>query len=297
MSLDSYWIRRSLAVMMVLAALLAVPAPASARLVDALWEGKVSRPPTLFMERQGEVRTVIVRKGDTLSSLSHRYGVDMEVVAAMNGMITSSPLLAGQVLRLPAEQERLYRVQAGDTIWQLARLFRVDANRIIAANDLQNPDRLKVGQLLAIPGGNTRELADLRRQGLLASRQAARGAMDWPVLGVVSSPFGPRSSGFHHGVDIAARTGTAILAAAAGEVVFSGWKNGIYGRVVVINHGDGLATLYAHNSVNLVAEGDRVEQGQIIARVGNTGKTTGPHVHFEVLRDQLPIDPMTFLVQ
>ena len=103
-------------------------------------------------------------------------------------------------------------------------------------------------------------------------------------VGRVSSRFGsrPRFKRMHGGLDIAAPTGTPIFAAAAGRVIYSDDGMRGYGNVVLIDHGEGLVTLYAHNSENLVDEGDRVVQGALIAKVGNTGQSTGPHLHFEV---------------
>ena len=125
----------------------------------------------------------------------------------------------------------------------------------------------------------------------------------WPIRGRVSSEFGWRrnpmggtGSEFHTGIDIAAPTGTAIRATGGGTVTFSGWKQG-YGLTIIINHGSGLTTLYAHNSINMVNVGQRVARGDIIARVGTTGRTTGPHVHYEVRRNNTAINPRPFMVE
>jgi len=122
----------------------------------------------------------------------------------------------------------------------------------------------------------------------------------WPVKGVVSSGFGMRKdpftgeSRFHDGLDIAAPEGTAIKAAMPGKVAFSGVKKG-YGNVVILDHGKGLRTLYAHNRRNLVAQGGFLEAGTVLAEVGSSGRSTGPHLHFEVTRDGQPSDPSAFL--
>jgi murein DD-endopeptidase MepM/ murein hydrolase activator NlpD len=124
---------------------------------------------------------------------------------------------------------------------------------------------------------------------------AASGAgLIWPVNGPITSPFGPRWGGFHPGIDIGAATGTPIAAAAAGTVIWCGWQSG-YGNLVVIDHHNGIATAYAHQSRIAVACNQEVGQGQVIGYVGCTGFCTGPHLHFEVRLNGSPVDPLGYL--
>lgn len=122
----------------------------------------------------------------------------------------------------------------------------------------------------------------------------------WPTKGRLSSTFGNRKNPFgrgikfHYGIDIANSIGTDIWAAGSGRVVFSGYKAG-YGNTIIIDHGNGYKSYYAHNSKLLVNRGDRVEKGQLIAKMGNTGRSTGPHLHFEIHKDGKAIDPLTVL--
>ncbi|ABY92347.1 MAG: Peptidase M23B [Caldanaerobacter subterraneus] len=128
------------------------------------------------------------------------------------------------------------------------------------------------------------------------------GKLLWPVpsSNVITSPFGMRLHPvlgvyrMHTGIDIAANTGASIVAAADGQVIFSGYYGG-YGYTVIIDHGDGISTLYAHNSALLVKEGDTVKRGQVIAKAGSTGLSTGPHLHFEVRKNGVPVNPMDWL--
>ncbi len=121
-----------------------------------------------------------------------------------------------------------------------------------------------------------------------------------PVEGRITSGFGERMHPiskdyrFHRGVDIAAPMGTQVRAMGKGTVVFSGWRQG-YGNTVIIDHGDGTLSRYAHNSENLVKAGDEVEAGTVIGHVGSTGRSTGPHLHVEVVRDGEPVDPIQFM--
>jgi murein DD-endopeptidase MepM/ murein hydrolase activator NlpD len=117
---------------------------------------------------------------------------------------------------------------------------------------------------------------------------------NWPVDGAIASGFGRRTGGWHAGIDIRADSGTPILAAAAGTVVFSGWAP-FYGRVVKIEHGNGFMTLYAHNHENLVEPGDPVAAGAVIATVGRTGRASAEHLHFEIRRDGMAFNPLHLL--
>lgn len=116
----------------------------------------------------------------------------------------------------------------------------------------------------------------------------------YPVRGVISSPFGPRWGGFHKGIDLVAPYGAPIRSTAEGRVTFSGEK-GRFGRTIIISHGFGFSTCYGHNSKNLVKEGQGVKKGQVIAYLGSSGRTTGHHLHYEVRRNNIPVNPAPYL--
>ncbi|MDR7435531.1 MAG: peptidoglycan DD-metalloendopeptidase family protein [Armatimonadota bacterium] len=146
----------------------------------------------------------------------------------------------------------------------------------------------------------SKELEELIRQIQAGSRRfgvISRGALLWPLEGEITSGFGVRRhpifriAKMHTGVDIASTWGTPVPAAGDGEVIYAGWFGG-YGKIVVIDHGGGLSTLYAHLSTILVELGQKVKRGQIIGRVGSTGYSTGPHLHFEIRIDGRPVDPL-----
>lgn len=120
------------------------------------------------------------------------------------------------------------------------------------------------------------------------------GGLIWPLQGTVTSPYGMRWGRLHAGIDIAAPAGAPIVAAAAGTVIYAGWMGG-YGLLVLVQHGNGLVTAYAHNSTVTVSQGERVSQGQTVALVGCTGHCTGDHVHFEVRVGGSPVDPLGYL--
>ncbi len=138
------------------------------------------------------------------------------------------------------------------------------------------------------------------KAGLMANEPSvvgyySRGDFIWPVASYrrVSSEFGRRGWRKHKGIDISAPSGTGILAAREGKVIYSGWMRG-YGRVVIIKHDKDFHTVYAHNSKNIVSKGERVSKGQKIAKVGRTGNATGNHLHFEIRIKDKAVDPMRY---
>ena len=209
-----------------------------------------------------------------------------------------------------------HQVRAGDTLSELAVRYGVSTAEIARYNAIPDPDKLYVGQMLRIPHGEPKQVAKAtkpvspppsrstfrrwRRNNHESfpepRREAGPALFMWPVDGQLTSKFGPRNGSFHDGIDIAAPVGTRVLAAADGKVIFSDVLRG-YGNVVIVRHGGGYLTVYAHHRVNLVKEGQRVRQGEVLAEVGQTGRATGPSLHFEVRKDNLARNPLRYLPQ
>jgi len=205
-----------------------------------------------------------------------------------------------------------YVVQPGDTLWRISQRFGVPVDSVKRANRLADERALAIGQRLWVPSSGVGS-APPARASLAASHgphtleqrevadcaDAAREAaldFEWPVLGRLTSSFdAERSSHRHDGIDIGAARGTPVHAAEAGKVVYAGDDLGDYGRSIVIKHAGSWATVYAHNDRNLVGEGDFVEKGDVIARVGQTGNASAPHLHFEIRRANVPRDPQRCL--
>ncbi|MDH3283194.1 MAG: LysM peptidoglycan-binding domain-containing M23 family metallopeptidase [Acidobacteriota bacterium] len=182
-------------------------------------------------------------------------------------------------------------VRKGETLWRIARSYDLPLAELAAANGIDDPTRIRSGQRLVIPGA-VRPVSALPAAPPLASSAAS---WSWPVVGPISSRFGARRPGSSHkGIDILVPGGTPVLAARDGRVIFSG-RRGAYGYLVVVQHDDGFASWYAHNSANLVQDGVRVRRGDVIARSGASGNATAPHVHFELHRSKRPLDPLVFL--
>src|SRR4051794_3864072 len=150
-----------------------------------------------------------------------------------------------------------------------------------------------LNEIAGLQAASARLETRLRSSGSHGSGVSSSGLV-WPVNGPITSPFGERWGRMHEGIDIGVGYGTPIAAAASGTVVYAGWESG-YGNFVVIDHGNGLATAYGHQSRIAVSNGESVSQGQVIGYVGCTGHCFGPHLHFEVRVNGAPVDPLGYL--
>ena len=197
-----------------------------------------------------------------------------------------------------------HRVRAGETLYRISKAYGVPAQRLARENHLRDPSRIEVGQRLFIPGARRelpvtvitpRETNGTRPKHDERPPDGVETFSIWPVAsGSVTSGFGPRGSSFHDGIDVSAALGTTVVAVADGEVIYSDTLPG-YGNVIILRHPNGYATVYAHNRSNQAGEGAHVRRGQAIATVGDSGRTTGPNLHFEVRRDNVARNPLYFL--
>lgn len=226
----------------------------------------------------------IVLAGETLHGIAARYQIDVDTLLAANPATGDIIHPSDQLLILP-ERGLLHVVVTGDTLWDIAAQYDVPADRIKQVNK-KNDDSLFVGEEIFVPGGRYRSTAVVSRGTV--SRFV------WPAAGELSSPFGYRWGQLHAGIDIANDIGTAVRAARSGKVLFAGWQGG-YGYTIVIDHGAEFSTLYGHLNSISIAEGQYVHTGQLIGYMGNTGNSTGPHLHFEVRINGGPVNPMSYL--
>lgn len=258
---------------------------------------------------QPEVINYIVKAGDTVGSISGLYGVSTKTVALSNGISENADLSQGQTLKFPSVDGILYKVNNSETLWDIAVAYKKDVDELIAVNLLQDPNKLKLNQEIIIPDAD--KLLVVKDNNLIAKAETKQKTLSrggsissvikafstkvaWPLRGSITSPFGKRSRDNHPGIDIAAPTGTTIQAASDGRVIFAGWQDG-YGKLLIIQGSSELQTYYAHTSEILVKVGQTVSSGQVVAKVGMTGETTGPHLHFEVRKKGNPVDPMNYL--
>ena len=195
-----------------------------------------------------------------------------------------------------------HTVQKGQTLYRIALAYEIDLEVLRRANHIRDPSKIKEGMQLWIPGASrvqtVPKASSHSRYGKKKKTPTVkprRGILIWPTKGTLTSSFGKRNGRKHEGIDIAAPKGTPIYSAADGEVVFSGWGPTGYGKMVIIKHQHHLTTVYAHNSKILVKKGVRVKQGQKISLMGSTGRSTGPHLHFEVRNNTEPKNPIKYL--
>jgi len=233
-----------------------------------------------------------IEKGDTLSAIARDNDVSLNKLMLANNMNERTILTVGATLKIPDYQGPVHIVAPGENISDLAKRYQISETAIIDANPDKNVSNLEVGECLRIPETDEEWIEPSTAEP--SRGVSGRNAVSWPILGKITCPFGPRKSGFHHGIDIASTIGTPIHAAAAGTISWAGPMS-VYGRTVIIDHPDGEQTLYAHASKINVQKGEKVNRGQVISAVGISGVTTGPHLHFEVRINNKACDPISYL--
>ena len=195
-----------------------------------------------------------------------------------------------------------HQVRPGDNLYRIGKAYGISCRELARINKITDPGRLEVGQRIFVPGSQRVLPVDIitPKRALVDAPEThefprGRGIFIWPLAnGALTSSFGRRGQSVHDGIDIGAPPGTPVRAARDGEVIYSDTLRG-YGNVLIVEHAGGYATVYAHNEANLVQAGDRVRQGQTIARLGQSGRTSGPNLHFEIRKDNFARNPIDFL--
>jgi murein DD-endopeptidase MepM/ murein hydrolase activator NlpD len=263
--------------------------------------GILSLLPGEYVSSTGKEEGVyIVRPGDTLSHIAELFELRTDTLRWRNGLGVKEYIRAGQDLKIPPADGVYHKIKSGDTLGAIAKKYKANTASVKAHNGIVDASSLKIGQEIFVPGGkgsiSSTSSTKTSKVRILASVPSQIPSSDlgewmWPVNGgTVTQGYGSTSfakrSGYyagdnHGGVDIGAARGTAVVAAKSGVVSMSKWYFG-YGNLVEITHNDGTITRYGHNTSNSVKKGQKVVQGQVIAKVGSTGRATGPHVHFEI---------------
>jgi murein DD-endopeptidase MepM/ murein hydrolase activator NlpD len=199
-----------------------------------------------------------------------------------------------------------HTVQRGENIFRISRHYQVSVSSILDANQIRDERSLQVGERLWIPEARRSPPQDALIPPPAGSGDAPQRARNdailhgnlsfaWPLRGRLTGLFGVRNGRRHEGIDLAAKPGALVRASESGRVIYSGNGLGAYGNVVIVRHGKLYASVYAHNRKNRVRKGAFVDKGEAIAEVGQTGNATGPHLHFEIRRDEHAQDPLDYL--
>lgn len=233
---------------------------------------------------QDQISIYVVREGDTLSQIAELFNVSTNTLVWSNDLGRGNVIRPGETLVILPVSGVRHTVEKGDTLAKIIKRYEGDTEEVLEFNGLTEGSTLTVGDVVVVPYG----VMPQATRSTVSTSAVAQGSGGPQLDGYFLRPVvgGIRTQGVHgyNGVDIAAAVGTPVLASASGEVIISrsyGY-NGGYGQYIVIRHNNGTQTLYAHLSENKVFAGAQVVQGQVIGAIGNTGRSTGPHVHFEV---------------
>jgi len=254
--------------------------------------------------RGGEVTTHIVQEGETIASIATRYDLEPSTIFWENNLNDLSKIKPGQELRiLPLDGVR-HKVKKGETIYSVGKKYKLEEiqTQVIVDypfNEFLNDEtfELATGQFLMVPDGikpNTRVVVTRAAIAYTPDAGAVIGSGNfaWPAKGRITQGY----RFYHKAIDIASGGGGPVLAADSGTVVVSGWvDNSGYGNRVIIDHGNGFVTLYAHLSVSQVRVGQRVNRGSVIGQMGSSGRSTGIHLHFEIRSGGGLLNPLSYL--
>ncbi|MBI5449510.1 M23 family metallopeptidase [Candidatus Gottesmanbacteria bacterium] len=240
-----------------------------------------------------QVITYVVEKGDTLGTIAEKFTVSIDSIKWAND-IRRDNLMIGQELKIPPVTGIVHKVKEGETVYSIAKKYKTDAQKIVnfPFNDFSDLDTfaLSVGQSLIVPDGVQVEAPAI----IIPAPPVFAGGSGqflWPAGGIITQ----YPVWYHNAFDIANPAAPGIAAAGEGVVTLVEYLRWGYGQHIIVDHGGGISTLYAHLSEIYVKAGDRVGRGQVIGRMGSTGRSTGTHLHFEVRRGGVPVDPRSFL--
>jgi len=278
-----------------------IEAPAPSAVLSSITEGEEMT--TQISEKpRGEIIDYVVQPGDTVSGIAQKYDVSVDTIRWANDLTSIASIKPGQVLKIPPVTGVIHKVKKGDTVYSVAKYYSTEPQGIVdfPFNTFVNDEtfELAVGQILIVPDGvKPKEIpwspgAYIAQKTPDAGTVVASGKFVWPVSGVISQAF----RWYHKAIDIANKILPPVLAADSGKVIVAGWPDNIgYGNRVLIDHGNGFQTLYAHLAKIYVKEGQTVKRGDQIGQMGSTGRSTGPHLHFEIRQNGNLVNPLDFL--
>ena len=260
------------------------------------------------LRRRGGVISYQVVKGDTVSSIAQKFGISLDTIRWANGLKSVNDIKPGQTLRILPVSGVLHMVRRGETVYSIAKIYKVSPQAVVdfPFNTFVNDETfsLAVGQELIVPGGVKPRTVLWSRPVVVGKRvPATAGAPKvapppkgsefiWPTVGVITQ----RYHWYHRAIDIANPKAPPVVASRGGRVISASWNSPrAYGIHIIIDHGDGYKTLYAHLSSVAVSPGQVVLRGQVIGRMGSTGRSTGTHLHFEIRTPKGNVNPLGYL--
>lgn len=241
-----------------------------------------------------------VKSGETISSIAAEYGVSESTILWENSLTSSSTLKEGQKIKVLPVSGVAHKVEGGDTIYSVSKKYQANAQAIIdfPFNDVGDDFALSTGQILIVPDGAPPEKPKpaptqyLARENVPVVGDLGSAAFIWPAAGGISQYF----AWYHPAIDISNLGGGAIRASDSGTVTVAGWlDNGGYGNRVIVDHGNGYTTLYAHLSAIYVAPGQTISKGEVLGAMGSTGRSSGVHLHFEIRKNGTALNPPSLL--
>jgi len=258
--------------------------------IDFILQAVRPMPETDDMDRPPTRTSVVshtVAAGETVSSIAEEYGLKVQTVIVANDLGSRGLIKPGQTLTILPVDGIVYKVKKGDTLSKIAKTYKSDDAKIMEMNRLADAGDLAVGMELVLPDGRLppppapARIASIKSIFVPPSTgSVSAGRLLWPAGVTRISQYYKRG---HTGIDIAGPIGTPLYSAEDGVITYAGWNSGGYGNMIIVDHGNGLFTRYGHASKILVKVGDAVRRGEVIALMGSTGRSTGPHLHFEVM--------------
>ena len=239
-----------------------------------------------------------VQEGDTVASIANKFGISVNTIRWENNF-TGDRIKIGQTLKIMPVTGVAHTVSKGDTVYSIAKKYDADAQAIVdfPFNTFTDDEtfELAIGQIVIVPDGVMPAAQAVtpraRQMTPNAGTVTASGQFVWPTSGIITQRF----SWYHPGIDIANRGLPLDVAADSGRVMYAGWDSAGYGNMVLIDHGNGYMTRYAHLSQVMVISGQNIGRGQAIGKMGSTGHSTGPHTHFEIILNGVHVNPLNYL--
>ncbi|MEW5692059.1 MAG: M23 family metallopeptidase [Candidatus Hydrogenedentota bacterium] len=246
------------------------------------------------VEKKLVFKEYIVKSGDSAAKIAKQNSIKLHTLLNINNITNPKRIKVGQKLKIPSIDVIIHKVTKGESIWEISRMYGTSAHYILKINNINDADLITSGEKIYIP--------EPKKVKPVSKKLKNYDSFIWPVRGRLTSRYGIRLHPifrryiFHRGIDIGCGCGTKVKASQNGVVRFVGYLGG-YGRTVIIEHKNGYKTLYAHLSRIEVKQGQKLNQGQVIARSGGTGRVTGPHLHFEVRRYNRTLDPLIYIAR